>query len=262
MKYLLIIIIGLKISHAQTKTISASYILKRELNGFNFTANVNTLIDVKNKVSISKLNQFENLMQGGKKIYDQESKDSAVVIKSSNCKDPKEYYFDYKEKKMVQILYNSTCKSKVLIDSKWEYPKWELHNEYKEISGYKTQKATAFISDREWTVYFTRDLNENIAPWKLIGLPGVVVEASENTSIYSFKLQKIEYPDKINEITKPVYKNTSSFDDFIKKSVKDSRDEAIFGLSQIEGIIVDEIDPETFPLYETIDFIEKREIKK
>jgi len=259
MKNLLIIIFFINISFSQNKITTATYELNRSKNDYSFTAKCKTYVDNLNKTSLFELNQYDNLLKNGKKIFDKKENDTVVVVGSTSiCTDPKEYYFDFRERKLVQLLYNVNCKSKSLIESKLEYPKWEIKNEYKEISGYKTQKATATISDRLWTVYFTKDLKENISPWKLVGLPGVIVEATENTSTYTFKLLKIEYDYKTKKISKPAFKETSTFEQYVKKSVKQNREEMIFKLSQLEGVQANDIEPDTFPLYENIDFIEKR----
>lgn len=247
------------IAYGQTDKIKAEYELVRELNGYKFSAKANLLIDVKTKVSLFRLDQYDNLLKNGRKIIDKESNDTIVVVGSTSiCTDPKEYFLDLKNKKQTLLLYNVNCKSKVLIEEKLEVVKWEIHNEFKEISGYKTQKATTFIKDRNWTVFFTKDIKENIAPWLLTGLPGVVVEATENTSVYTFRLLKIEKKSLDFDVKKPLFDKESSFEDYVNKSVKEKREEMVFKLSQNDGIV----DPDTFPLYETIDFIEKREIKK
>jgi GLPGLI family protein len=260
MKIIIILTISfINFTYSQSNFISVNYELTRELNGHIFTAKSNILIDTKNKVSIFKLNQYENLLKNGKKMFDKETNDTIVVLGSTSiCTEPKQYFFDFKNKAQTLLLYNVNCKSKVLVEEKLEYPKWQIHNEFKEISGYKTQKATTTINDRTWTVYFTKNIKENIAPWRLFGLPGTIVEATENTSIYKFKLVKIEkdYPNEI--IEKPSFNVKSSFENYVLKSVKEKRDEMIYKMSQMEGVNSEDIDPDTFPHSETIDFIEKR----
>lgn len=255
MKIYILILLFVNLSYSQTNKIMAQYELIRELNGHKFTAQSNVIIDTKSKISLFQLNQYDNLLKNGQKTIDKETNDTIVVIGSTSiCTEPKEYFLDFINKKQTLLLYNVNCKSKVLIEEKLEMPKWEIHNEIKNISGYKTQKATTFINDRTWTVYFTKDIKENIAPWKLIGLPGVIVEATENTTIYKFRLLKIDKSPIKKEIKKPSFDKSSSFESYVKKSVKEKRDEMVFKLSQDEAIV----DPDTFPLYETLDFIEKR----
>jgi GLPGLI family protein len=255
MKIYILILLFVNLSYSQTNKIMAQYELIRELNGHKFTAQSNVIIDTKSKVSLFQLNQYDNLLKNGQKIIDKATNDTIVVIGSTSiCTEPKEYFLDFINKKQTLLLYNVNCKSKVLIEEKLEMPKWEIHNEIKYISGYKTQKATTFINDRTWTVYFTKDIKENIAPWKLIGLPGVIVEATENTTIYKFRLLKIDKSPIKKEIKKPSFDKSSSFESYVKKSVKENRDEMVFKLSQDDAIV----DPDTFPLYETLDFIEKR----
>ncbi|NJM80861.1 MAG: GLPGLI family protein [Flavobacterium sp.] len=259
MKNLFFILLLCSFCFGQQKRYRATYELTRSKNNFKFTAQGVTDFDSDKKVSVFKLSQYDNLLKNGKKIFDKEENDSIVVLGSNSiCLDNKTYFFDFKSNESTFLLFNVNCKSRVLINEKIFYPKWEIKDEFKTISGYKTQKATAFINDRTWTVYFTKEIKQNIAPWRLIGLPGTIIEAYENTSVYSFKLEKIEnISDNIN-IEAPKYKVKSSFVDFVDKSVKQNKEEMIFKLSQIEDAIIDETDINMFPLYETLDFIEKR----
>jgi len=53
---------------------------------------------------------------------------------------------------------------------------WKVANQSKEILGYKAFLATTTFRGRDYLVWFTKDLNAEIFPWKLKGLPGVILE--------------------------------------------------------------------------------------
>lgn len=67
-------------------------------------------------------------------------------------------------------------------------PKWSIHKEIKEVLGYRCQKATANYLGREWEVYFTSEIQLNKGPWKLWGLPGLILEARDNEDLFLFEL--------------------------------------------------------------------------
>lgn len=68
-----------------------------------------------------------------------------------------------------------------------EAPVWELKPETKEIMGYVCQLATCDYRGRTWNAWFTVDIPINEGPWKLFGLPGLVLEASDSKSHYAYK---------------------------------------------------------------------------
>lgn len=63
---------------------------------------------------------------------------------------------------------------------------WEIKSDKKEILGFNCQKAIGEFRGRKYTVWFTTDIPYSYGPWKLTGLPGVILEAedSEKQNVY------------------------------------------------------------------------------
>lgn len=68
---------------------------------------------------------------------------------------------------------------------------WEISDETKIISGNKAYKAETFFRGRKWIVWFCPDLPYSYGPWKLHGLPGLILEASDETFRYNYVAIKI-----------------------------------------------------------------------
>lgn len=68
----------------------------------------------------------------------------------------------------------------------WEKPEWEISDESKEILGYQCFKATTDYRGRRWTAWFTPEIPLQDGPWKLCGLPGLILEAGDAQNIYHF----------------------------------------------------------------------------
>lgn len=69
---------------------------------------------------------------------------------------------------------------------------WELTDETKTISSFECQKAIGEFRGRTYTVWFTNDIPISVGPWKLNGLPGLILEASDSSNKFHFFADKIE----------------------------------------------------------------------
>ncbi len=67
-----------------------------------------------------------------------------------------------------------------------EKPVWEPLSAKKEIQGYMCQKAVTNFKGRKWTAWYTNDIPISDGPWKLCGLPGLILDAVDSDSLYHF----------------------------------------------------------------------------
>lgn len=58
-----------------------------------------------------------------------------------------------------------------------EKPVWKITKEVSDIMGYKCYKATTRYGGRDWIAWFTPDISLSEGPWKLRGLPGLILKA-------------------------------------------------------------------------------------
>jgi GLPGLI family protein len=71
-------------------------------------------------------------------------------------------------------------------------PQWIIGSETDTVLSYPCQKATTHFRGRDWTVWFTMDIPLNAGPWKLRGLPGLILKAADSRGHYVFDCTGIE----------------------------------------------------------------------
>ena len=69
---------------------------------------------------------------------------------------------------------------------------WQVIDSTKTILGYECQKAESDFRGRRWTAWFSPDIPVNNGPWKLGGLPGLILEAYDVGKHYYFSIVGIE----------------------------------------------------------------------
>ena len=72
---------------------------------------------------------------------------------------------------------------------------WQLVSGDTTLLDYQCKKATCKFRGRDWTVYYTMDIPISEGPWKLCGLPGLVLYARESLGEFTFSCAGIEKPE-------------------------------------------------------------------
>lgn len=66
-------------------------------------------------------------------------------------------------------------------------PEWELTDSTANVLGYACQGAVCNFRGREWVAFFTEEIPLMEGPWKLQGLPGLIMKASDKDGHYTFE---------------------------------------------------------------------------
>lgn len=126
---------------------------------------------------------------------------------------------------------------------------WKITNEQNKILGFSVFKAIGNFRGREYTAWFTYEIPVALGPWKLDGLPGLILRAEEKYGVASYEAteiiqnSKIKIPDIVYQSFE-THKNSSvvSYKDFISKEnkyLKEIQDQSLANLPK--GVIIDEV---------------------
>lgn len=126
-----------------------------------------------------KLISMEELIRdGGKAIANLKGWEDEFLFRNVHdnetfvCQNVSRYHMGYKEKT--------------------ELPEWIVNNDSTiDILGYKCLFATCNYRGRNWNVWFTPEIPLKEGPWKLAGLPGLVLKAYDHSKQYVFEATSI-----------------------------------------------------------------------
>lgn len=87
---------------------------------------------------------------------------------------------------------------------------WELTDSVTNILGYECHSAKCDFRGRQWTAFYCEDIPVMDGPWKLQGLPGLIMKAADNEEHYTFECIGIKSKaDRPITIYKVPYNTTS-----------------------------------------------------
>ncbi|MFA5848585.1 MAG: GLPGLI family protein [Bacteroidales bacterium] len=91
-----------------------------------------------------------------------------------------------------------------LYEEAMERQNWELLKDTAVIENYKCLKAKCRFRGREWIAWYTPDIPMIEGPWKLWGLPGLILKAEDAKGEFSFVCKGISLLVKKKAILLPV----------------------------------------------------------
>ncbi len=102
---------------------------------------------------------------------------------------PLDYFYFVKENKFFtkERVFNN-----YLIEEEAPKINWKIAKDTASFAGVHCQKATAYFKGRNWVAWFAPELPFQSGPWKLNGLPGLIVEAYDEKKEVQFQFAGLE----------------------------------------------------------------------
>jgi GLPGLI family protein len=151
------------------------------------------------------------------KFWDWHSfKEDSIIYSSANelskdsiSKVTDQYYYRVKDL-FVPVILKNYPKEKItvtdeIIPEDYYYVEnkttrnWVLINDTLTVCGYLCNKAETSFGGKKWTAWYAPEISIADGPWKLYGLPGLILKAEDSTGIHSFEAVAIR------QSTRPIY---------------------------------------------------------
>jgi len=100
---------------------------------------------------------------------------------------------------------------------------WRIKEDTMTVCGYLCNKAITSFGGREWTVWYSPEIAISDGPWKLYGLPGLILKAQDATGTHTFGAIGIRKSDRPIYTTKNATQVTVERDVFIKNKIKSEK---------------------------------------
>lgn len=186
--------------HSQSRTGIVHYGHKQSMGlGAPIGVDYNAVLIFNNEHS--KYTYAKDSLEGGainKPIVIKKDKDHVFVKPKRTSKEGYEVYVALNDQMLSRNKGVSYVKEKT--------PKiaWKISKEKKQIGNFECIKAMGTFRGREYTAWFTLSVPLPYGPWKLQGLPGLILEAYDTNKEVYFYFKSIQYPlDKKIKITPP-----------------------------------------------------------
>ena len=144
---------------------------------------------------------------GNGEVLDINDKEKALAQLATSNNRIFRYFIDeegdiiYMNWKNDSLVFREVLKQDPIIVTEPNLPKidWKITSEAKKIGRFSCSKASATFRGRTYIAWFTTEIPIPTGPWKLHGLPGLILEAQDEKAEYKYTFQSIEIPLKNEE---------------------------------------------------------------
>lgn len=125
---------------------------------------------------------------------------------SASISGDKEGFPIYKIHASRKLFFKVACprisKNHCIVSDTFGTIEWMLHPEHKRFGHYDCRRATGNFRGRDYEVWYTLDIPISTGPFKLGGLPGLILEARSLDGMVNFLFSSLEISNTIPGILK------------------------------------------------------------
>ncbi len=109
-------------------------------------------------------------------------------------------------------LFRDGKQKTYIVEEKIKKTDWSIIQEFKTISGFKAQKAEGLFRGRKYIAWFTSEIPIKYGPWKLNGLPGLILNVSDDKNEVMFYAKSIKAPINSNSVSNSEFTFSNDYD--------------------------------------------------
>jgi GLPGLI family protein len=118
---------------------------------------------------------------------------------------------NFKTEKITLRFPKSAALDEYTVQDNWTKIQWKIKDENRRIDRLICKKAIGNYRGRRYTAWFTEEIPLPYGPFKLHGLPGIILEAEDDEKIFSFNLKSVEYPTNLEfDVNEPIEKENKT----------------------------------------------------
>jgi GLPGLI family protein len=188
------------------KTDTASNYLHKETMQLLYGNEMSEYLSLTKQMQDSMIKQkFENAMSSGTNNVE-----LGVMVKTT----PQIYFFNRFNKKLW--LVEDYRNARYMMLDMGNAPQWQIQKETRLIDGYTCQSATTNFRGRKYTAWFTTAIPLAYGPWKLNGLPGLILEAYDAKKEVQFNFRWLVQAKNLGTLELPNHAINTTIKDFKK----------------------------------------------
>jgi GLPGLI family protein len=109
--------------------------------------------------------------------------------------EPKKKYAVYINLKTNRMMSRQKADTElVIVDDVLDKIVWKMLPQTRKIGNLKCQRAEAMVRGRFYTAWFAPEIPVRFGPWKLHGLPGLIVQAKSADNAVEFRFESLKMP--------------------------------------------------------------------
>ncbi len=152
-----------------------------------------------------------------------EKKENGVIVGRNANPGSKKGITLYKSLRTKMLSYQGNAFGiPYIVSDKYPEISWSILDSIKSIKGLICQKAEGDFRGRHYIAWFINKISISDGPWKLCGLPGLILEAYDEKKHFIFEAQSIDFPKEFKEsITPPTDGQSIDFFSYFKLEEKE-----------------------------------------
>ncbi|MEX0595552.1 MAG: GLPGLI family protein, partial [Candidatus Paceibacterota bacterium] len=111
-------------------------------------------------------------------------------------------YRNIKDKLIINRRPKNSISEAFIFKENWVDINWKIESDTKKIGNYTATLAKGSFRGRDYSAWFTYDIPIPFGPWKLHGLPGLILEAEDSEKMMRFYATEVIIPFENTEIIK------------------------------------------------------------